>query len=180
MKLKNIGLNALLDFFYFFGSCIVVMLVESLLSFLVDKFVALPYPILTIMRAVIYTLGVPALIGFLGYREGYREAACSTGEVLAGGILASLVPHLLFAMLFHFQSFVSGGVRHLAGLILHGWDVTADGVLPVRSAYPLFLLLFAVYGLTYTGVLTVCKYCGAKKRLADRAELRRGEGSDAP
>jgi hypothetical protein len=39
----------------------------------------------------------------------------------------------------------------------------------------MFLLVFAVYGLLYTAVLTVAKYLGAQKRVMDRAELRMGE-----
>ena len=175
MKLRNIGLNTLIYTCYFFGSCVTVMLAESLLLFLLDKFVAMPYFVITLLRVVIYSVGVSALVGFLGYREGYREAVCSVGETVSAGILATLIPHLLFSMLFHFQSFVSGSVRHTVGLIRGGLDVTAEDVLPTRDAYLLFVLVFLAYGLIYTGVLTVCKYLGAGRRVVDRADLRKNE-----
>ena len=177
MKNTNTLLNSLFYFFYFFGSCIIVMLAEALLIFIVEKFVALPYPILTLIRIVIYTAGVPAILAALGYFEGYREGVASTGSTVVSGIAASVL-HLLFAMLFKFQAFVSGAVRFTAGLIHNGWDVTYDSLIN-ETPYHMFLLVFAAYGLLYTVVLTVSKYLGAQKRIMDRAELRMSEDAAA-
>ena len=173
MRIKNVALNLLVYFLYMFGACILVMLVESLLISIIEKFVALPYPILTIIRIVIYSAGVTALMAVLGYFEGYRETECPVGETLVSGFLASLL-HLIFAMLFKFQAFVSGAVRFTAGLIYNGWDITYDSLIN-ETPYAMFLLVFVAYGLLYTAVLTVSKYLGAQKRIMDRAELRMGE-----
>ena len=177
MKLKNAALNLLVYFLYIFGSCVLVMLAEALLISVVEKFVFVPYPVLTIIRIVIYTAGVPAILGVLGYFEGYREADCSPGDTVVGGILASIL-HLIFAMLFKFEGFVSGAVRFTAGLLHNGWAITYETLIN-ETPYSLFLLVFAAYSLLYIGVLTVTKYFGAQKRIIDRAELRKNEAPDS-
>ncbi len=171
--LKKIGLNPLFYFLYMFGSCIIVMLGEALFVSVVEKFVELPYPVLTVIRIVIYTAGVPAILAVLGRGEGYREGVCSVGGTLISGLLA-MIPHLLFSMLFHYQAFVSGGVRFAAGLVYNGWAITYDSLIN-ETPYYFFLLTFSVYGLLYVAVLTLFKYFGAQKRIADRGEMRKGE-----
>lgn len=169
-------LNGLFYFLYFFGACIIVMLAESLLVSVVEKFVALPYPVLTVIRIVIYTAGITAIQAVLGYFEGYREAACSVGGTIGAGVAGSLL-HLIFAMLFKFQGFVAGGTRFLAGLIHNGWDVTYDSLIN-ETPYLLFVGVFLGYAALYVTALTVAKYFGAQKRIMDRADLRMGEAQD--
>ena len=171
--LKKIGLNPLFYFLYMFGSCIIVMLGEALLVSVIEKFVAIPYPILTVIRIVVYTGGVSAILAVLGHGEGYREGSCSVGGTIVSGFLAMIL-HLLFAMLFHYQGFVSGGVRFTAGLVYNGWEITYESLIN-ETPYYLFLLTFAAYGLVYVGILTLSKYLGAQKRVVDRGELRKGE-----
>ncbi len=173
MKLRNIALNTLFYFLYAFGACVIVMLAEALALFILQKFVVIPYPVLTVLRIVIYTLGVTALLAVIGYYEGYREGTCSVSETFVGG-LAAMVPHILFAMLFNFQGFVSGAVRFVAGLLHNGWAITYESLLE-KTPYGLFLLVFVVYGLLYTAALTVAKMYGAQKRALARSELRRSE-----
>ena len=62
MKIKNVFLNLFVYFFYMMGSCILAMLAEAMLVFFAEKFVAIPYPVLTLIRIVIYSLSVPALM----------------------------------------------------------------------------------------------------------------------
>lgn len=172
-KLKGLAASVGLYFLYLFGSCVVIMLVEALFSFLLDKLIVVDYFPLTVIRIVIYTVGVTALMGLFGYAEGYREMACPVGETAAAYGLA-VIPHLLFAMLFKFQSFVSGSVRFTAGLIHNGTDITYDSLIN-QTPYWLFLVIFAAYALLYGLALVVCKYFGAQKRIIFRAELRRHE-----
>lgn len=173
MKIRNVALNTGIYFAYMFGACFITMLVEALFVYILKRFIVLDFAWLTVIRIVIYSLGVPALMAFIGYHEGYREGACSVGETTAGGFLA-MIPHLLFAMLFHFQSFVSGAVRPAAGLIHNGWQITETSLVE-ETPYSLFLVMFLVYGLIYVGVLTVAKYLGAQKRIITRADLRMHE-----
>ncbi len=176
MKLKDTAFNSLFYFLYMFGACFVTMLVEALFISIVEKFVAIPYPVLTILRIVIYSLCVTALLVVAGYSEGYREGTCSLPDTIVGGVL-SLVPYLIFSMLFKFQAFVSGAVRFTAGLLHNGMTITYDRLIN-ETPYSLFLLVFAGYGLLYITALTIAKYLGASQRIMDRAELRRGEQAD--
>lgn len=173
MKIKNLAPNALIYFIYFFGSCFVVMLAEALLTKIVNQFVLLDYFPLTIIRVVIYSIGVPAIIAALGYFEGYREAYISHGETAISCALA-LIPHILFAMLFKFEAFVSGAVRFVAGFIHNGTGITNDNLVN-KTPYHLFLIVFAAYGIVYSLVLLYSRSLGASKRLCDRAELRKNE-----
>ena len=172
-KLKNIGLNALIYFCYFFGSCVLVMLVEAMVLSFLDKLMVLSYFVQCVIRIVIYSLGIPAVIGVLGYFEGYREASCTWDEVILGGLLASAIPHFLLAALFHFQPFASGAVRFVAGLMVAGSDIVLADL--QRTTSEQLILVFAMYAVIYIATLTVCKYLGAKKRIMNRAELRRNE-----
>ena len=176
MKIKSAAVNALFSLFYLIGACLITMLAEALLSYIINHIVVLSYAALTVIRIVIYSLGVTALMGVIGYYEGYREAYCSVGESLAGTLLAA-VPHLLLAMLFRFQGFMSGSVRFTAGLLHNGRSITYDKLVN-ETPYGLFLLIFAVYAVLYAATFTVAKYLGAQKRVADRADLRRGESED--
>lgn len=176
MKIKNVSINLLVYFLYMLGSCILAMLAESMLVFFAEKFVAIPYPVLTVIRIVIYSAAVPALMAVLGYFEGYREGEFSAWEVLISGGLACVL-HLIFAMLFKFQGFVSGAVRFTAGLIHNGWDITYDSLI-ISTPYSLFLLVFVAYGAVYVAALCIAKFFGAQKRIMDRADLRRDEVSD--
>lgn len=170
---KNIGINGFFYFLYVFGSCFIVMLIESLFVNVVEKFVALPYPVLTVIRIVIYTVGVVAVLAVAGWKEGYRKGYCSAGGTVASGAIATVI-HLIFSMLFHYQGFVSGGVRFTAGLIFNGWEVSYDSLVN-DTPYWGFLVTYFAYAAVYVAALTLTKYLGAQKRIMDRAELRMGE-----
>lgn len=172
-KFKNILISAGLFFLYLFGTCVITMLVEALFCFFLGKIILIPYLALTILRMAIYTLGVTGLMAFVGYREGYREMEFSMGEMSAGYGMAAVL-HLLFAMLFKFQGFVSGSVRFTAGLIWNGVDITSDNLLN-ETPYWLFLVVFLGYALLYFAAFAIAKYFGMQKRIIDRGELRRNE-----
>lgn len=176
MKLRNIALNGLFNFFYLFGASVVVMLAEALLIKILVLFAEFSFPVLTVIRAVVYTLGIAAIIGVIAYYEGYREGACSVPETIGGGLFA-MVPHVLFSLLFSFQAFVSGGVRYVAGMLYNGIHLTYEQL----EATPtwVMLLVFLFYGLLYTTVITMAHYLGANRRIISRAELRKNEVSPA-
>lgn len=172
-KLKTTLASTGLYLLYLVGSCILTMLVEALFIFFLDHFVILPYPVLTVIRIVIYSVGVTAIMGFLGYFEGYREIECPIGETVTAYVLA-LIPFILLSMLFKFQGFISGAVRFTAGLVHNGWSITYDSLIN-KTPYSLFLLVFLGYAILYGLVLIICKYFGANRRICDRAELRKNE-----
>ena len=174
-KLRNHAVTSGLYFLYLFASCVLTMLVEALLIFFIDKIIVLEYFPATVIRIVIYTVGVPAIIAVLGYFEGYKDMKYSIGEVIVPYIPAAVL-HLLFAMLFKFQGFVSGSVRFTAGLIANGADITYDSLLNV-TPYWIFLAVFAAYEVLYCLVFLLAKYFGVQKHIIFRGELRKGEVS---
>ncbi len=176
LKFNSIAINSLLYTLYMFGACFITMLVESLFVFIIDKIIAIPFPVLTILRVMIYSVGVCAILSCIGYFEGYREGDAAIGDTIIGGGIAILF-HFILSMLFHFQAFVSGGVRFAAGLIGHGMGVTSDA-LNKDTSILLFIAMFIIYGLAYVGILTIARYFGAQKRIVDRADLRRDEADD--
>ena len=90
-RVRRVLLNAAIYFVYFFLSCVLVMLIEALFLRLLDRFVLLSYLAQTVIRLVIYSLGVPALVGLAAYAEGYREADAHPGETVVSGLLAVLI-----------------------------------------------------------------------------------------
>jgi hypothetical protein len=178
MKIKTAATDALFALLYLIGACLITMLAEALVSYIINHIVALTYSALTVIRIVIYSFGVAALMGVIGYYEGYREAYCPVGESLASVLLAA-IPHLLLAMLFRFQGFISGSVRFTAGLIHNGRSITYDKLVN-ETPYWLFVLIFAAYAAVYAITFTVAKYLGAQKRVIDRAELRQEKSGSAP
>lgn len=171
-RVRRVLLNAAIYFVYFFLSCVLVMLIEALFLKLLDRFVLLSYLAQTVIRLVIYSLGVPALVGLAAYAEGYREADAHPGETVVSGLLAVLIPHLLLALLFHFRQFCAGAVPFLAGLLRDGADVTADSIVfNDIGTVGLFLAAFLGYGLLNTGVLTLLRQYGVSRRHAERAGM---------
>lgn len=168
MKIKNAILSGLVTFLYVIVSILVSMVVEMMILSILGKILIVPYPVQTIIRILIYTVGGSALLGFLSYHEGYREAFCAPAEIVVGTVLAA-IPHVLLSLLFHFQGFIAGGVRFTAGLIYYGKDVTHD--LIAKVPVWLFLVIFLLYTVLYAAVMAICKYLGARRRVIDRAEL---------
>ena len=86
-RVRRVLLNAAIYFVYFFLSCVLVMLIEALFLKLLDRFVLLSYLAQTVIRLVIYSLGVPALVGLAAYAEGGGRASRRDGRFrLAGGV----------------------------------------------------------------------------------------------
>lgn len=171
-KVRQILLDAVIYFIYFALSCILATLVEALLLKVVDRFVVLSYLTQTIIRLAVYSLSVPALVGAAGYVEGYREAEQHIGMTLVSGTLATLVPHLLYALLFHFRQFCAGGVPFLVGLLRDGTALTPDSIVfnDIRTA-GMFIGIFIGYGMLYTAVLIGARYIGVRRRHAQRADM---------
>ncbi len=173
MKRSDILVNSLIYAVYMLVSCILVMLAETLLTrVLGSMFELTPYS-LCIIRAAVYTPAVPALLGILSYREGYRAACFSALETVISGAIAS-VAHLIFSLLFSFEAFASGGVKFVAALIKFGDKLNLKsfkGELLPTDSIPYFFLFAALY----IAVMILCGKTGAKARLKSRKELT---GSD--
>lgn len=173
MKKVDILVNSLIYGISVLVSCIIVMLGESLLTRVLGSMFVLKPLTLCIIRAVVYTLGVTALMGIMSYREGYRAGYSSAPETAISAAIA-FVAHFLFALLFSFEAFAAGGVKFIASLVKFGSKLNlksfSDTLSPVDSI-PYFFLFAALYIV----VMIVCGKLGAKARIKSRKELT---GSD--
>ena len=169
MKKADILVNTLVYAFYMFISCVVIMLAEILAVKVVNLFIVTEYYELTVLRAVVYTVGVNAVLGAIAYKEGYRAARYPIGETIVSGLLASLL-HALVSLLFHFQAFCSGGVRFLTALLHYGKGLNSNTLMDELGILD-FLLVFAVNSVVYIVIMIVLGKLGEYKRLADREDM---------
>ena len=173
MKKTDVFVNSLVYAAYMLISCIIVMIAETLITKIIGSFFLLTPFALCVIRAVIYTISVPALLGVLAYREGYRAAYFSAaGTAISGGIAA--VMHLVFAMLFSFEAFASGGVKFVAALIKFGEKLNLksfSGKLLLTDS----ILYFFIFAILYVAVMILCGKLGQRARIKSRKELT---GSD--
>ena len=91
MKKGDILFGTVIYSVYMLVSCIVMMFAEMLAIKIINLFVGLSPLSLCIVRAIIYTVGVNAILAIVSYREGYRSASFSVVGTLISGALASML-----------------------------------------------------------------------------------------
>ena len=150
-------------------ACLVIMFAEILLVKIANLFVVVDYFSLCVIRAVVYTLGVNALLGLLAFREGYKSARATPFSLAISAILAS-ASHFMFALLFSFEAFAAGGVRSIAILIKFGKSINGEffnGRLDRIDIIPYFLINSAIY----VAVMIVANMVGATLRRREREDM---------
>ena len=176
MRLRNAFADSLIYGLYMLGACIACMCAEIFivkvvtLLFVIDDFT------LCIIRTVIYTLGVNAILCILAYKEGYRSAVSSPLSTFIAGAMATVM-HLLFALLFSFEAFSAGGVRFIVGLYKFGSRLSESSLIAnlPRSE---FIVIFIVNSLIYCALMAVAQAIGAKRRIIDRRDLTKDQHDD--
>ncbi len=169
MKKADIFINSLIYAVYMLLSCVVVMFAEMLAVKVINLFVEIDYLSLCVIRAVIYTLGVNAILAIAAFREGYKSSTASPIPTLISGLLGALL-HLIFSLLFNFAAFVSGGVRSITAIVKFGSALNS----PAFSGEIVrldFVPFFVINALIYVGVMILFNKLGASRRLSDRDEL---------
>ena len=169
MKKIDILVSSLVYAVYMLISCVIVMCAEILAVKIVNLFVVTEYFSLTVIRALLYTVGVNALLAVISYREGYKTAYFSIPETLISGAIATLL-HLVFALLFNFEAFSAGGVRSITALIRFGSDLNSNALTSSLTRLD-FIPFFLLNSLVYIGTIIGFGKLGQYKRLADREEL---------
>ena len=162
-------LNAPIYALYMFLSCLVVMFAEILVVKLANWFVVTDYYSTSLIRAVIYTVGVNAILGAIAFREGFKNAKATPVATVISGVLATLL-YSIFCLLFSFEAFCAGGAKSTAIILKFGKAINSDmfvGKLDRFDIIPYFLVNCAVY----IAVMTACNAIGAYKRRLDRIEM---------
>lgn len=177
MKKTDVLVNSLVYAVYMILSCIVVMFAEMLVIKVVNVLVEIDYFELCIIRAVIYTVGVNALLAIIAFREGYRAAYFQVASTAISASIASLM-HFLFALLFSFEAFAAGGVKFISALVQFGTKLNLSGFsgkLDIIATIPFFFLV----ALVYVSVMITFGKLGEKRRLISRKELTGSQSTEA-
>ncbi len=165
----DIAINSLLYAIYMLVSCVAVMFAEMLAVKIVDLFIVVDYFWLCVIRAVIYTLCVNALLAAISFYEGFRSAEAAPAATAISAAFASVL-HCIFALLFSFDHFCAGGVRSIAILVKFGTEINSplfDGTLSRFEIIPFFFINSAVY----IAVMVAANALGAKKRRLQRQSM---------
>ena len=159
----------LLWLFFIWVSCLCAVLIDLLLVKIVTTIVSVSYPVRAVLHVIFYLLGASAPIAAISYLISYHLGSFSLGNSLLEGLLASVL-HLLAGILLVFPSWITGGVRWLAGLFeygnrLYGADTMQDITLTN------YLVAFAIFAVFYTAMKTVFALIGKSVRIRHRIAL---------
>ncbi len=169
MKKNHLVFNSLIYTLYFILSCIVIMFAEMLVMRIVNLFID-PSPLTEcVICALVYTVGINALLAIVSYKEGYGAGYYSWLGTLISGAVASLI-HFIFALLFNFAAFSAGGVRFITALIKLGSSVRHNSFSEDIGAVEMIPFFF-LNAVIYIGVMTAFGMIGAKRRISDRETL---------
>ena len=176
MRKLDLLIDAAFYAFYMFIACLVTMFAEALLVRLIDITVEVSFVTVSVIRIVVYALGVCAILAVAAYKEGFREAYASPVGTVISGFFGGVV-YFLFCMLFSFEPFCAGGVKSATALVKFGSRATAKLVsekMNVLDCIPVFFVFLAVYIV----LMAIFKYVGAKNRIAQREALSAEQESD--
>ena len=154
---------------YMFFSCLVCMLVEWFISRVLTLLLEISPFTLSLIRVIIYTVGVNAILSIAAYKEGHRSARASAVGTLISGIFATAV-HFLFCLLFTFEPFCAGGVKYISAMLKFGRAMTLNNISNGLSRTD-SISIFFINALISVGFIMLFKVMGAKKRVAERSEL---------
>ena len=168
-KTLDVLINAPLYALYMFLACFVVMFAEILVVKLANWFIVTDYYSTSLIRAVIYTLGVNAILGAIAFREGFKNAKATPVATAISGVLATVL-YFIFCLLFSFEAFCAGGAKSIAVIIKFGKSINSEmfiGKLGRFDIIPFFLVNCAIY----IAVMVIFNVIGAYKRRLDRIEM---------
>ena len=168
-KTLDVLINAPLYALYMFLSCLVVMFAEMLVVKLANWFIVTDYYSTSVIRAVVYSIGVNAILAAIAFREGFRNAKATPIATVISGTLATLL-YSVFCLLFSFEAFCAGGVKSIAIIVKFGKAINSQmfvGTLDRFDIIPFFFVNCAIY----IAIMTAFNTLGAYKRKLDRQEM---------
>ena len=172
MKNKDLPILAFLNFLYLLVACVAAQLFTKLVIRFAVLFVELDFAAASAIRLVVLLAVSLGLFAFLGYKDGYRAASFRKEEAIPAVGLAALV-HLLLCAIFRFSPWLAGPTRHIAGFLSLGAAYNATERIE-EIPFAALLLVALLMAAIWSGAFLLASYLGARKRLADRAELTGG------
>lgn len=168
-KTLDVLINAPLYALYMFLSCLVVMFAEMLVVKVANWFIVTDYYSTSVIRAVVYSVGVNAILAAIAFREGFKNAKATPIATVISGVLATLL-HSVFCLLFSFEAFCAGGVKSIAIIVKFGKAINSQmfvGTLDRFDMIPFFFINSAIY----IAVMVTFNAIGAYKRKRERQEM---------
>lgn len=176
MKRRDIPVYAILHFLDIVVASVAARLFSNIVVRLVDLFVELDFFSASLIRVITLFVFSFALIIFLSYKNGYREARFDKVECMASASVAALV-HFLLGMPFTYSPWLFGATRHLAGFLAFGEnynDASRIEAIPFGT-----LVAVALVGAVLTVIaITTANYVGFRHRLVHRQELTGDQNSE--
>lgn len=160
---------ALLWLLFIWVSCLCAILVDALFLKIVTSIVKTTFVTEAILHVIATAIGTAAPLAAISYLIAYHLGEFSGLYSALEGVLA-LAFLLPFGILLGFPSWITGGVRWLAGLMEYGTHFYDTDQLSDMSLLT-YLLAFLIFGIFYL----VVKYCfgvlGRNRRIKARIEL---------
>ena len=168
-KTIDVIITSFLYSLYMFLSCLVVMFAEILIVKVANWFVVTDYYSTSLIRAIVYTVGVNAILGAIAFREGFKNAKATPIATAISGVIATIW-YGVFCLLFSFEAFCAGGVKSIAIIAEFGESINSpafNGSLDRFDLIPYFFINAAVYIV----IMVALNAIGARRRKLDRIEM---------
>ncbi len=162
----DVLIDALLFFIYLLLATLAIMCVELFSVKVVSLFVELSPYALCLIRALIYAIGICAVLSFAAYKEGFKAVKVSPLSASISYAIMAIV-YFLFCLLFNFEPFCAGGVESVSILLKYGSDITAENysaVLLRTDCIAVFFAHIVIYGILFVSFRSV----GARQRIISR------------
>ena len=166
LNLVDVLIDALLYFIYLLLATLAIMCVELFSIKVVSLFVELTPYALCLIRALIYAVGICAVLAFAAYKEGFKAVKVSPLSSSISFVIMAIV-YFVFCLLFSFEPFCAGGVESVSILLKYGSNITAENysaVLLRIDCIAVFLVHMAIYGIIFVSFRSV----GARQRIISR------------
>ncbi len=151
-RFADIAIDSLLYLCYTVASCVTASVLNYVVLFALDKFIEVAYFPRIIISACVYSVVIAVLLGFLGFKTGYREASASVGDSFLSYIPV-LIVHMLLCLLFRFNGFIAGPVKFIYGIIRFGGSLTDAEQLASLSAV-VYIPVFLIFSVVCAAILT--------------------------
>lgn len=159
----------LLWLFFIWVSCLCSLLIDFTVTKIITGIVVLSFDAEAVLHVIAMAIGAAIPLGAISYMILYHLGEFSGVDSSLEGVSALLLQAVV-ALFLGFPTWVSGGVRWLAGLMEYGirlYHIDQLDDLLLQN----YLIAFLIFGAFYMAVKTCFGILGKKIRIRNRIEL---------